>query len=254
MRDYREPIRLKTFPAGHRNAGCYLSFLGGCDAKISNEHLVPASFGPLESFDPVNLSGQSFPHPWPLAKTAKVLCRRHNSMLHSFDDTGKRVFDAIMGTGSRTAEVNGHDFERFLLQRLCARHFGGMITVDAKRVSMPFPRGALERHFLLSNVRPDDGLYIVPTPSHLNPDVSRFELAPGFHEGELVGCRISLNVISFGLMLIGPVTLATGYYSHRPSAIEVLADDGEHLKIVFHWLDGAGASEPFFTDLRDNIP
>jgi hypothetical protein len=63
------------------------------------------------------------------ALASNILCRRHNSMLAVFDQCGFGVYSALATRIWKEERqpikhrTSGHDFERWLLQRLCAGHY-----------------------------------------------------------------------------------------------------------------------------------
>lgn len=76
---------------------CWASSLGGCDGKLSREHLVSEAFWPGESITAVGF-------PWcktepkrvgAAAIVSKVLCRTHNSLLSPVDAGGAHAFHAL---------------------------------------------------------------------------------------------------------------------------------------------------------------
>jgi hypothetical protein len=129
---FKAPTLLALGDPRKQRDGCYLSFAGGCGDKLSREHLMSKG---IDARPPnrrrVTAEGVPLNNPYRRADTAKVLCRTHNSMLGPFDTVGARVFSAI-GAAIRGQSgkllIHGYDLERFVLQRIAAHHFAGILT------------------------------------------------------------------------------------------------------------------------------
>jgi hypothetical protein len=113
---------------------------GGCDTKISGEHLMSEGVLKILAEKQVELSGM----PWLkgqkkmlvfAALTANCLCTRHNSLLSPIDVVGAKLFEAIQKCGTTDIPDIGDDsyqrlnsggrpviFERFLGQSAQINH------------------------------------------------------------------------------------------------------------------------------------
>ncbi|MEV4609793.1 hypothetical protein MRBLMR1_004892 [Neorhizobium sp. LMR1-1-1.1] len=235
-----------------------MNFLGNCDTKISVEHFISDSISHNQPALGAWWEDQKVDDLFPHAVGAKVLCRRHNSEFAHFDEVGKRVFEAITSgpdpTRANVILVSGYDFERFLLQRLCAHHFGGIITIGGSRVSNhKLDTAALVQGFMMNSYE-GGGLHLCRPPTYLNGIATQrtFEFAPILSpDGFVLGCRFTMWPVSFALML-RPFINDRDLHIHGRHPFELIV--GETAKtashIIFTWQIPDSSGEIFhFVDM-----
>jgi len=238
--------------SGEVNPNCYLRDTHDCCDKLSREHLMTRrilelSDGPTAGYR--WLKGQTKDLP-PDALASHVLCRSHNSRLSKLDDVGISVFAAMRACtlgepGPTHLIVNGHDFERWLVQRAAAVMYSGNadfrgFKVDLGKFAQPEVRDAL-----VEGVWPaGGGLYLTEAP--LAAKLDGTEMAPFFasHDPSIIiprdaiGFRVTLSGIPFSVRWGGDDRLAPTvteqFRSYRPAG--VILDGPEHrLDLRFSW-------------------
>lgn len=195
------------------------------------------------------LKGQSKDLP-PDALASKVLCRSHNSRLSQLDDVGIAVFSALRAcalgeTGPSHLIVNGHDFERWIVQRAAAVMYSGNadyrgFKVDLGSVAQPEVRDALAE-----GIWPEGGgLYLTEVPPAAKLDGT--EMAPFFASRdpsivipkEVIGFRVSLSCIPFTVLWVGGDRLAPevaeNFQIHRPAGVTLFGPEHQ-LELRFSW-------------------
>lgn len=238
--------------SGEANPNCYLRDTHDCCEKLSREHLMTRrilelSDGPTAGYRWLKGLTKDLP---PDALAARVLCRSHNSRLSKLDDVGIAVFAAMRACtlgepGPTHLIVNGHDFERWLVQRAAAVMYSGNadfrgFKVDLGKFAQPEVRDAL-----VEGVWPaGGGLYLTDAPPKAKLDGT--EMAPFFasHDPsiiipkDVIGFRVTLSGIPFSVRWVGndrlAPTVTERFRSYRPAG--VILDGPEHrLDLRFSW-------------------
>jgi len=201
--------------------------------------------------------GEKIPNPLPLAEKASVLCKRHNEMLGGSTDAAairvlKAIESASRGEGDGKAVlVSGHDFERFLFQRLAAHHFGEVFTADGEKTEAELPISLIEDVMVHNRLPNGAGLYIGRPPEHHDPNKVGWEVtalyapSPKSERRSYAGIRFSWRDYAFFLMLDG--TTPFEYRDperYRPMGISILRQPGDTLltEIWFSWPYGTEGS------------
>jgi hypothetical protein len=147
--------------------------LGGCDPKISHEHLVSESI--LDLFEGISVQGFKWCKEEPRvigvgSLTAKNLCKNHNSDLSPTDHAALAFFRAVKDEinetpESRASRINSNFFERWLLKTAINLGFQGPsgtpwqgLDVPARLVKMAFGR---------RNFRKPFGFYVHASPRRI---------------------------------------------------------------------------------------
>lgn len=246
---YKAPYILDQKRRHFSHNRCYMKFLGNCDTKISLEHFISSSISENKPAENAFHNDEQVELLFPRAVGARVLCTKHNSEFGDrFDAVGKAVFDAI-GQGKAGSFVpplliSGYDFERFLFQRLCAHHFGGVTAIGSKKADgFEILQEHLEQGFVHSNFE-GGGLHLCQPPDYMKSRGGKYEFAPLYHPGGYVaGCRFTMWPVSFCLLML-PVVDDTklGAYLRHPAGIRIGRKcNGRPREIIFSW-------SPFDTD------
>lgn len=187
------------------------------------------------------------------ALAARVLCKSHNQRLSKLDDVGFAVFEAMRACalgepGPKHLIVNGHDFERWIVQRACAVCFSGNADHKGLKVDLgQVARGEIFDALVEGKWRPSGGLYL--TASTMAAKLDGTEMAPVFGVSDrsvvlpqvVVGFRVSLAGIPFAVRWAGNDQVGPGvadmFYAQRMDGVNLVGP--EHtLQIRFTW--GAG--------------
>jgi hypothetical protein len=148
---HKKPVVVELHKPGltGRHANCYMAATGGCDTKISGEHLISEGVLKTLADKQVGLSGV----PWLKgqkrmlgyeALTANCLCTTHNSLLSPIDTVGARLFEAIQKCGTtdtgrgRLFLLSGHDVERWMLRSLAIFGVSGNFAIDGALIDQNF--------------------------------------------------------------------------------------------------------------------
>lgn len=195
------------------------------------------------------LKGQTKDLP-PDALASNVLCRSHNSRLSQIDEVGIAVFSAMRACalgepGPTHLIVNGHDFERWLVQRAAAVMYSGNAVfrgfkIDLGNVAQPEVRDAL-----VEGVWPTGGGLCL-TDAAPAAKLDGTEMAPIFGSDDpsiiiprdAIGFRVSLSGIPFAVRWVSDARLAPAvadrFRSHRLAGVTL--DGPEHkLDLRFSW-------------------
>lgn len=243
---YKPRAALLTGDINKQHQNCYLRFLGGCSTKISREHLVTNSISKkIAEAEPDyprrkhRFDGEALRNDFALATVAKVLCTHHNSMLGGFfDPVGLLVFNAVQSAtrDEPPAEtlVNGHDLEGFVVQRLCAYHFGGLLSFNNISVrDYDISPELLQAAFGELPAPPAYGLIVGPAPKFAatrGTEIAPFVSPP---LREIVGGRYSLGVVGLSLNIL--VRSDEGDNDYRPRSIEITSVSGHIHRIILSW-------------------
>lgn len=201
---------------------CWAAPLGGCEDKISREHVVSAALWESPAIDVVGL-------PWCKEKpkrvgvsslTAKILCRTHNSELSEVDAAGAAAFEAFRKAARIQNQrekkprkrykiiplfVDGSRLERWLLKTLinvgASRGAAGQWRFNKAPLTEPpveFVRAAFGR----SQLEPPLGLYGVATVGETILSMDALELTTLLDlDGLLVGALFKFRGVRFFLNL-----------------------------------------------------
>jgi hypothetical protein len=126
---------------------CWASLLGGCDGKVSREHIVSANLlaesvtfrGFFLETDEVKTIGRN-------RFVSKCLCRGHNSQLSPCDSEAKRFREIMEWWGAERQSDDGPNVEKhvdaFLLAKWFAKTVCNVAAVSGKHVPRPLVRYA----------------------------------------------------------------------------------------------------------------
>jgi hypothetical protein len=148
---HKKPVVVSFHNTGlnGKHDNCYMAATGGCDTKISREHLISEGVLNILAEKQVELSGT----PWLkgqkkilgfAALTAKCLCTRHNSLLSPIDVAGAKFFEAIQRCGITDTGpgllflLSGHDVERWMLRSLAIFGISGNFAIDGAVIDQNF--------------------------------------------------------------------------------------------------------------------
>lgn len=242
---------------------CYLNFLGGCSSKISREHLFTDAINKRMQSDSAKRSanliradGVPLNDPFPLAEVAKVLCTKHNSMMgFYFDPIGLFVYDFIQNIDEDKYQedllISGHDLEGFVTQRLCAHHFGGLLTRNAEPLRQhKVDARLLEAAFGASKFPGGGGLLVSTSPDHV--DIRGYEITSFIDEinNQIIGARVSLGPVAFLISYVHVNQQIGGY--NRPKYMEFIYRLGLISRIILSWDQDVNPSAGIRWDIRSN--
>lgn len=190
----------------------------------------------------------------PSALRSNILCKRHNSMLSMFDECGLSVHNALVARilrekpARRKLVVSGHDFERWLLQRLCAVVYSESAARGGKRLQdYTIDIEAVIKAMFQNQWGPAAGLYVTRSrPEFVREGVEQAPiLDPERHE--IIGTRITLCGVAFELVLKKSENLALPFDEEatmfRPRWLR-FPWLRPILEIKFSWLAGASPNKP----------
>lgn len=237
---------------GFGNPSCYLKHTCDCDETASREHLM--SKGILKQVEGPStgyrwLKGQSRELP-PSAFQSWVLCKSHNERLSRLDEIASKLFAAMWAAalgedGPTHLLINGHDLERWIVQRACAVLHSGNGDYNGFKVGMGDGAAPYAHRALLNAEWPEGGgLYLVQPPK--NGRLDGFEMAP-FMGLERPGILVPRTAIGFRTTLIGVAFGALWYPEdalspeikalfevHRPEGVNLLGPT-HRLEVRFTW-------------------
>ncbi len=193
---------------------CWAVSLGDCDDKISREHIVSKS---LYIGDMVKVSGfpwcKDEPKTIGLANlTAKILCKRHNSLLSEVDTAGAFAFDVLRQSQGlsnirnrnpktrwtiKRYKIDGPRLERWFLKTLININlsFGGSLRIGTDSTEIGKP-----------------SLSVVETAF----GVRKFQNRAGLYSVVRVGqTRTSEDTVSFAPLIKDSAYIAGGLWSFR---------------------------------------
>lgn len=256
------PVTIKQGEVGYSHPKCYLAATNRCSNTISGEHHISKAILEMVMGAVGQTTTDAFPY-GPARKSipisgwvSNVLCTRHNSDLAAIDNTGIALFRATMQALLRKDDapteiwLSGHDLERYLLQRLCAQHFGGVTSQNRVKSDHVLDRGLVERALVINQWPAGAGLYVtapenIPQYSFNEPC---WEFAPMFLEDRVTGaksvsgCRLVYNRL-FMRLILAPNALTLGLVDqavYRPTLISMQpAYLGRKLDVHLSWLPGS---------------
>lgn len=202
---------------------CWAKPLGGCDEKLSREHIISDG---LWSGPSITVHGFSWCAAAPVtvgraAVTAKILCRAHNSQLSPADQGGIAAFQALRQAGQLVTRrrripprewmlhcftVDGGLLERWFLKT--AINVSALGPTKTRwlhdRASPDVPSLFVEAAFGLMRLPAPMGLYAAASPGETVHDIEAVELAPLlFEDGSIaaflfrfVGVRFLLSLVN----------------------------------------------------------
>lgn len=256
---FRKRTLLRRGDLTFSNPACYLRDLGDCSNKLTKEHLISDAIShQARDYTAYNWKSDKLENtPYPLAKTAKVLCSKHNSAMGAaFDSTGVAIFRALtkaMADGRQPPLlVNGHDFENFLFQRMAAHHYGGINTSNGVQLrDYGLDRLRLCRAFSEHDFQDVAGLFLCSPPAHHKID--GYETTPiiDHMERKIVGIRASFGAVGFVAFLSPqPYESIMKLYDPRPKGLRLLMNDETLIEIKFSWENG---SKSGWCDVRTTL-
>lgn len=240
---------------GHSNPACYLQTTDDCCGTTSREHLMTRAV--LELID-----GPSTGYRWLKGETrnlpsnslaARVLCKSHNERLAPLDDVGLRVFAAMRACalgqpGPSHVLANGHDFERWILQRACAVLYSGNADWHGFKIDVGNVAPREVRDALLEGWWPKGGGLHLGVEA-TNAKLDGIEMAPifGLETPSLIvpktaiGFRVSLAGVPFAVRWIGDELMGPAvksrFRARRPEGITLLGPQ-QRLDVRFTWDPG----------------
>src|SRR5258708_6136768 len=174
--------------------GCWAKSLGGCDKKITGEHLVSKCL-----FDDDAINVQGFPWCLETPKTVglsslvgNILCKSHNSALSGLDSTALETFNAFresvrLSDARRTINaeyltvkrfvIDGALLERWFLKTLINLSVGGKWVIGNGDVGMP-SNDLVEIAFGMRQFEHGAGLYILGRSGEQVDSMDRVALTP----------------------------------------------------------------------------
>jgi hypothetical protein len=189
-------------------------------------------------------------HLSPDALTARVLCKSHNERLSPLDEVGFKVLAAMRACGlgepgPSHLVVNGHDLERWIVQRACAVLYSGNADWKGMKVDLGSVAPREVRAALLDGEWPEGGgLYFAPPPDNGGLDGTGMAAIYGLQDAATmlprtaIGFRVTLTGVPFAVRwiaddMIAP-SVAAMFYSHRPEGVTLLGPT-HRLDLRFTW-------------------
>jgi hypothetical protein len=249
-----EVIDLHNTGLSGSHAGCYMAATGGCDTKISGEHLISEGVLKVLAEKQVEVSGT----PWLngqkkvlgfAALTAKCLCTRHNSLLSPVDVVGAKFFEAIQKCGTTDSGrglfflLSGHDVERWMLRSLAIFGVSGNFAIDGAVIDQNFVDRLRTVQLLedLGQWKKPMGFYLTRGLGHQFGRQDNVQLAPLVKTGgdEIIGITLDIQGLEFALLAANHDITGTGLDKalYRPGAF-VFRMDGTKHRIQLSWEDG----------------
>lgn len=230
-----------------------------CSEGRSREHYISAGI-----FDQTNIFVQGFD--WcPEEKevglsslTAKILCRRHNSILEAVDRGGIaaiRAFDETVDPGKdTTTSISGHDFERWLLKVAINLNFRGAeplgVGMLGAQAGHPAPY-LLEAVFGERALDHGMGAYFLFPAGEYRFRWGEILVIPIRKNGQIGGVYFNLRGFHVFLSLfpgdsapplgqLGKIALPNHVLEakliYRPSSVVISRKNGTHSTISFGWV------------------
>lgn len=187
---------------------CWANELGNCSEKMSLEHYVSKGV-----FSDLKIKVQGFswclnePKKISLAKLGtKILCTKHNNELGEVIDLeGIRLFKFIkdISGSERTLELNGYDFEKWMLKTAIN------LTVHSNEklgIGMVYKEGnntcTYFQHVLfgLTKLDYDMGMYLLPNDTHIKCQHNDFVKIIPISKNKEIGA-VYFNIQGLGLVL-----------------------------------------------------
>src|SRR6266481_6639706 len=253
---HKKPVVVELHKTGltGKHANCYMAATGGCDTKISGEHLISEGVLKILAEKQVELSGV----PWLKgqkrmlgfgALTANCLCTRHNSLLSPIDTVGAKLFEAIQKCGTTDTGrgllflLSGHDVERWMLRSLAIFGVSGNFAIDGAVIDQNF----VDRLRIVELLE-DVSKWKKPLGFYLTRGLGRqfwrrdnIQIAPVVKTGgdEIMGITLDLQGLEFALLVADHDVTGTGLDKalYRPSAFVFRMGETAH-RIQFSWEDG----------------
>jgi hypothetical protein len=237
-----------------KHDNCYMAATGGCDTKISSEHLISRGVLNVLAEKQVELRGL----PWLKGEkkilgfgtlTANCLCTLHNSLLSPIDVVGAKLFGAIQKCGTTDTGrellflLSGHDVERWMLRSLAIFGVSGNFAIDGAAIDQSF----VERLRIVDLLEDPKqwkkpvGLYLTRGLSHQFWRRDSIQIAPVVKTGgdEIMGITLDLQGLEFALLATDHDVAGTGLDKalYRPGAF-VFDMGGTKHRLELSWEDG----------------
>lgn len=229
---------------------CYAAAYRDCDGgAATREHWITKALQQRIQHDGTGLrvaglswfEGERDSHEGEL--TARMLCARHNHMLHDLDASIVSLHDAWLAAGEEKEThvvIHGDLLERWALKVLVGMVVSGAALVDGVKVKMPaphVPRAVLDIVFGLHDLPSPRGFYFVIHDERDEALKIKVNTPPLGHELEGVALGITIQFLAFRFLTwLNPV--APGYphiLIHRPAGIDL----GSLGRIALQWNQGA---------------
>jgi hypothetical protein len=235
---------------GHAHPDCFLSATSDCCRKISAEHYISQSI--LRSIRKgeeklIRFSGAA----WlkgeerllsPTALTSKILCRRHNSLLHPLDDAALaltrafvRTFDADKFGGENSLILtSGHAFEAWAIKLAVGCVHSGTFADDHGKSlkDNAFLPPALLPALRAEPLQHGCGLYMQVGVGFETPGHPPFQVAPFLmsHLGQtrIVGATFAIFGVIFRILFDPegiPENQSEEGWAYRPGIIQFTRSD-----------------------------
>jgi len=173
--------------------------------------------------------------------TARVLCARHNSMLHELDDAIVALHDAWLGAAEGKhvdVVIQGEDLERWGLKVLVGMVVSGAARIDGRNVKVvPPPQAVLDVVFGKHDLPPPRGFYFALHNERDDGLKIKVNTPPQGHPLEGIALGITIQFLAFRfLTYLNPLPIADPeHFIYRPAGI----DFGPRGRLAFKWRQGA---------------
>ncbi len=251
----RSPSR-PSVRTGRKNKRCFAASLGDCSPRISKEHYITE--GVLKLFgDPLPVGGMPWLEPGERRKigvsnlTAKILCERHNGLLHGLDQLAIRLMTTFLWSrGNQIADeavrrsnlhlFSGDDLERWMLKVLCGVVASGNATGSKGVISswQP-PLHWLQILFEGESFPTGWGIYFpLASQEVLVREISAPIAFATIGEDASLGAYIVFDTLKFLLAMAEPPRSRTRtlleHHTYRPSEFKVTNGHVEN-RLFFLW-------------------
>ena len=250
---HRAPAKIDLMHRGHSAAHprCYLSAIGTCSSKISNEHLISRAVLLVLSKDQRAMRASGLPWmPEGLQNitvdtvVGNCLCTAHNSALSRLDTNAARFFRAVAECevqhpdGDRRYTFSGHDLERWFLKTAAGLAKSRLLgTSSAPRLPGHFADG-VDIPALLQNIRAwpsTSGLYFTQSVGQQMRKHTHFWLEPvPDATGGIAGVSASIQGVEF---VLSPIPVKATAVHYRPGGF-IFQMPGFTNTIDLSWEDG----------------
>lgn len=135
--------------------------------------------------------------------TTRMLCARHNSMLHTLDDAATALHDAWLTVAERNETylgLSGDLLERWAVKVLVGMIVSGAARVDGIAVRTQPPQAVLDVLFGLRDLSSPRGFYFVIHEEHDGGLKIKVNTAPRGHELEGIAFGITIQFLAFRFM------------------------------------------------------
>ncbi|MEO7862044.1 MAG: hypothetical protein ABIU05_16745 [Nitrospirales bacterium] len=173
---------------------------------------------------------------------SKVLCGRHNEMLHKLDDAAIQLHDAWLA-GAEQKEtrttINGHNLESWGIKVIAGFLASGAARVDRLKVKVKPPQPILDVVFGLRKLPPPLGFYFCLHDDFEDGFKIKVNMPPAGHELEGIALGITLQMVTLRMLIwLHSVPPNGDSFIYRPAGI----DFGNNNAIDFEWSAGSASA------------